>query len=255
MYGKFFASAFTGSMVGSGAQVFAVWGYIISHCGQEGLVELNSKLVAVQIGMSEDQVDTAVAFLCGPDTHSRSKKLNGARLVRHGEFLFEVPNYLHYRGITDNVARREANKQYQRDSRKRKAEKTVSPSVSKSPDMSAQVEEEEEVEEEVDTNTGRSATVCARDFENWWKGYPKKVKKKSARVLWMSKQPDVDVLIADVANRIANDDQWRRGFIPHPTTYLSQERWNDEIAVEHQEPSYAENLARKMEQRRNANRQ
>lgn len=80
-----------------------------------------------------------------------------------------------------------------------------------------------------DTCTGRSATLCASDFDNWWKGYPKKVKRKSARVLWMSKKPDVEVLIADVANRIANDDQWKRGFIPHPTTYLSQERWNDEI--------------------------
>ena len=86
-------------------------------------------------------------------------------------------------------------------------------------------------------------------FEEWWKIYPKKVKKADAKKKWKLKKLDTkaDTLIADVANRIANDSQWAGGFIPHPTTYLNGERWNDEISVDTTKKlSYAESLAKDM---------
>lgn len=72
----------------------------------------------------------------------------------------------------------------------------------------------------------------AKRFDDWWMTYPKKVKKKSTKEKWEAKQLDekADVLIADVQNRIANDGRWLEGFVPDPTTYLSQERWEDEIS-------------------------
>lgn len=86
-------------------------------------------------------------------------------------------------------------------------------------------------------------------FEEWWKCYPKKVKKADAQKKWKVKKLDAkaDTLIADVANRIANDSQWAGGFIPHPTTYLNGERWEDEISLDTTKKlSYAENLAKDM---------
>lgn len=71
--------------------------------------------------------------------------------------------------------------------------------------------------------------VTSTEFEKWWAEYPKKVKKKTAREIWMRKKPDADILIADVQNRIANDRRWLEGFTPDPTTYLNQERWDDEL--------------------------
>lgn len=157
MFGKFFASAFTGSMVGSGADVFAVWGYVISHTGPDALVELNPTLISVQIGMPVENVVAAIDFLCQPDPKSRSKNKKGRRLLKLGEFLYEVPNYLHYRSIKDNVARREANKKYQRNSRA----KRVSQHVSKQATMSAQAEveayTEAEAEAEIPPSLNRSA--------------------------------------------------------------------------------------------------
>lgn len=69
-------------------------------------------------------------------------------------------------------------------------------------------------------------------FDDFWKAYPKKVKKKTALDIWKRKKPDAKVLVADIQKRLQHDLQWREGFIPHPTTYLNGERWNDDIEGE-----------------------
>lgn len=66
-------------------------------------------------------------------------------------------------------------------------------------------------------------------FDLWWQQYPKKVSKKEALKSWNKIKPDADLLIADTINKATNDDGWLRGYIPNPTTYLNQERWNDEL--------------------------
>jgi len=68
-------------------------------------------------------------------------------------------------------------------------------------------------------------------FGDWWAAYPKHVKRKSALAIWQRMKLDAmaDKLIADVLNRDANDDGWKQGYVPDPTTYLNQERWNDEL--------------------------
>jgi hypothetical protein len=70
-------------------------------------------------------------------------------------------------------------------------------------------------------------------FPEWWVHYPKKVKKKPAREIWKRRGLDsrADELIADIRNRLANDARFKR-YTPDPTTYLNQERWNDELTTE-----------------------
>lgn len=82
----------------------------------------------------------------------------------------------------------------------------------------------------VNTDSSKSIGRPSR-FEDFWQTYPKKAKKKPAREIWQRKQLDsrADLLIADVQNRQQNDRRWLEGFIPDPTTYLNQERWDDEI--------------------------
>jgi len=69
----------------------------------------------------------------------------------------------------------------------------------------------------------------SNDFDRWWDCYPKKVGKKPARAIWKRIKPDLEQLIEDTTQRALMDAQWRGGFIPNPTTYLNQERWNDEL--------------------------
>ena len=74
-------------------------------------------------------------------------------------------------------------------------------------------------------------TTGSEAFKRWWAAYPKKVKKKNARDVWRRKRLDAraDALIADVQRRIEGDRRWLDGYVPDPTTYLNQERWNDEL--------------------------
>jgi len=68
------------------------------------------------------------------------------------------------------------------------------------------------------------------DFETFWQAYPKKVAKRMAWKVWEKQQPPLqDVLIALSWQR--EQDQWAKDggqFVPHPTTYLNQGRWEDE---------------------------
>lgn len=121
LYGKFFSSAFEGSMVGAGADVFAVWGYVIAR-SPAGMVEINPTMVAAAIGMTSERVSEAVTYLCSPDPNSRNPDEEGRRLVQEGPYLYRVVSHSAYRAIRNEDDRREYNRIKQQESRqKRKA--------------------------------------------------------------------------------------------------------------------------------------
>ena len=93
------------------------------------------------------------------------------------------------------------------------------------------IERVEKKEEKRQSKPAALAVVLPDRFEEWWAVYPKKVGKKPCRTKWKARKLDhiADALIADVQTRIESDDQWKRGFIPNPQTYLNQDRWEDEI--------------------------
>lgn len=114
-YGKAFASMYTGSMVGSGAIVFAVWGYVVANMkparfkdrGSEMIVELNTKILATVLGESVEDVESAIAKLCAPDPESRSTQDDGRRLIDEGAFLYRVVNGRKYAAVRDEQERKE----------------------------------------------------------------------------------------------------------------------------------------------------
>lgn len=76
--------------------------------------------------------------------------------------------------------------------------------------------------------SGRRSVDVQADFERFWSLYPRKVGKGAARKAW------------DAASRKALPEQiqaavrsqrfdLREKFIPHPATWLNQERWADEV--------------------------
>ena len=70
-------------------------------------------------------------------------------------------------------------------------------------------------------------------FDLFWQMYPRKVGKKLCQSIWNRKIKRNEVeQIYDGLNRWKESDQWQRDkgqFIPHPSTFLNQERWNDEV--------------------------
>ena len=72
----------------------------------------------------------------------------------------------------------------------------------------------------------------ARDlrFSRFWQTYPKKVGKGDARRAFdraEKKGMEIDVALAAV-ERCKSTAQWQRGVIPNPSTWLNQERWEDD---------------------------
>ncbi len=118
MYGKHFGSMYEGSMVGSGAVVFAVMGYVIAKqipdrkVGSQ--VRLNPLLLATILGESERDIQKAIEKLCSPDAKSTTKTDGGRRLRKIGEFDYQVVNGAKYLSIRDEESRREQNRIAQR---------------------------------------------------------------------------------------------------------------------------------------------
>jgi len=120
MFGKHFERMYQGSMRGAGADVFAVWGYAISHARPDSLVEMNSEIVAFLIGMPQQRVEKALEFLQSPDPKSRNKEYEGRRMVKRGEFEYFLPSLAYYRGVKSLEDLREYNRVKQRESRERR---------------------------------------------------------------------------------------------------------------------------------------
>ena len=79
-----------------------------------------------------------------------------------------------------------------------------------------------------------AAPVAANDdaFAAFWRAYPRKVAKTNAFRAFakvLAKGVTLDTLLAAIAKQ-KRSQQWQKDagrFIPHPATWLNQERWND----------------------------
>lgn len=131
MFGKIFETLYTGSMVGAGPHVFAVWPFVISNQKPDrehgSVVEVNPKLLAAVIGCDQEQIEKAIEFLCSPDPESRSEEHDGRRLIKIGAFEYQVVNGAKYRAIRDHETRKE---QY-RISKRKERSKAFRPKMAK----------------------------------------------------------------------------------------------------------------------------
>lgn len=98
---------------------------------------------------------------------------------------------------------------------------------------------------DIDNTKKRSSTKEERkekekkedaDFDRFWKVYPNKKGKGVARTAFQKAKAkvSVDVMISAVENQ-KRSRQWTDDggkYIPHPATWLNQERWEDSIQVE-----------------------
>ena len=84
----------------------------------------------------------------------------------------------------------------------------------------------------IDSATDVAQVTNDDSFDEFWKIYPVKKNKVRSNKIWDKKKysPILVLILNDIANRIKYDSQWQdKKFIPHPSTYLGNELWNDEI--------------------------
>lgn len=71
--------------------------------------------------------------------------------------------------------------------------------------------------------------ASATEFDQWWAAYPNKVGKKAAQKAFQNARdrPRINDLLAAI-EKAKRSKKWQEGFIPLPTTWLNQGRWDDE---------------------------
>ena len=76
-----------------------------------------------------------------------------------------------------------------------------------------------------------------KGFFRFWELYPKKIAKKKCLAIWQSRglEDMAEIILEKLQEQIVKDDSWRQGFSPHPSTYLNQDRWEDEIVLPKEE--------------------
>lgn len=86
-------------------------------------------------------------------------------------------------------------------------------------------------EEQESKTLDRQAARLSDRFPEFWDEYPNKKGKADALKAWKRKGLDkiADEIIEDVKARKSGDRQWLDGYIPHGSTYVNAEGWQDAI--------------------------
>ena len=79
---------------------------------------------------------------------------------------------------------------------------------------------------ETETETEREKEKDS-PFSFFWKHYPSKVGKRKALAKWKELKPDIETVLKALSWQVESD-QWKNGYIPNPSTYLNEGRWEDE---------------------------
>lgn len=89
---------------------------------------------------------------------------------------------------------------------------------------------------EVKRREVKLSKVYIDHFEMFWSAYPRKVSKRKAEQVFLRIAPNKKLFdtIMQALEEHKKSPQWVKDggqFIPHPTTWLNQERWNDQLKV------------------------
>lgn len=68
-------------------------------------------------------------------------------------------------------------------------------------------------------------------FEQFWRQYPKKTSKQSAKKAWAKCTEHEDDILIAVVNFASECEGMDKKYIPHPSTWLNQERWRDYLVA------------------------
>ena len=158
------------------------------------------------------------------------KAMESHRMIDFDDGLFHITNWDKYQSVDGMERIKEQNRERVARFREKKKQEALA-AASTAPALPEPKE------------TKQSA--MDRRFERFWKAYPKKVGKGDAEKKFAKYKPD-DQLTETMLKAIEaqkHSRQWKEGYIPNPSTWLNQRRWEDELEdqlpfTEPPEPAY-----------------
>lgn len=182
----------------------------------EGLIDMTPPAISAKTSIPLEIIEKGIKVLSEEDKYSRSSKEDGKRIVLidpDRPWGWQIVNYKYYRDLASREDKKQ--KDRQRIAEKRKKNKDVAECRNESPDVA----------DVAHTNTDTN-TINNSSFEQFWNAYPRKENKRRAETAFKNlTKKDQNLAIKDSRERYKHTD---KKFIPHATTYINGERWNDE---------------------------
>jgi hypothetical protein len=225
MFSKLFDSMYDGTLrTRSPWQALVTFQQMLILADPTGVVDMTAEALAIRTGIPLEIIQAGITALEAPDPDSRLPHEEGRRIVRlddHRNWGWQIVNFVHYRNLQSNEARREYQKELMRKRRGKAKGSNVSAPLAPVSSRDGQL-----------AKLGHAYASAYEGFDLFWKAYPKKVKKKDARKVWARLKPD-EALRSKIHGALETQRrEWdARKFIPDPTTWLNGERWEDEVAA------------------------
>ena len=83
-------------------------------------------------------------------------------------------------------------------------------------------------------NKNKDTVRAKEDFNQFWESWPKKVGKADAIKAWNRHQKQIPTItrLVGVIEMNKHSDQWKRGIIPNPATWINGQRWDDDTHID-----------------------
>lgn len=95
-----------------------------------------------------------------------------------------------------------------------------------------QLEARSIVEERKKEKNEKSIYMSEEDFDSYWNIYPLKENKKKAKQVFLKIKKELLPKILSAVEAQKKSQKWKDGYVPHPTTWLNGERWEDQLGVQ-----------------------
>lgn len=173
LYVKLFGSLYQGSLRGK-AHAILVFMNLLASSDDEGFVDKHFRAISDEVGLTVEEVKSAIIYLESPDPESRSPEQEGRRITRmdgHRDWGWHITNYVKYKNLRNKEERQKQNREAQQRYREKRA-KSPSAIVSNSKQSSSSVsicnpksaqEEEEEEKEQIQGDPPCKTPLCFSD--------------------------------------------------------------------------------------------
>lgn len=217
MYAKLFAKILDSSIWLEDDQTRLVWITLLAAMDEDGFAQFSAiGNLANRARVTVEQAEHAVDVLTSPDRANPGQDHEGRRIERvPGGFM--VLKAKDHAAIINRAEQLRQNRE--RVQRHREMKRSGNAPV-------MELDQPVDVDQSVPTQT---IAVVEDGFDAFWSVYPKKVGKGLARAAWHKIKPSGDIIGA--VERQKRSAAWLREggrYIPNPSTWLNQQRWDDE---------------------------
>ncbi len=239
-YTKLFSSITESTIWSEPAGTRLVWITMLAKCNRKGEFYSSVPGLARLANVTMDECKTALETLMAPDEWSRTPDHDGRR-IEPIDGGWRLLNHAKFDKMRSEIEADERRAEYKRKwDREHRGNRPNSANRGDStpdkppttPDTTPTVSDTPPTPTPTVTPRARSKAIAQRAarFDDFWAAYPVKKGKAKALKSWKAKGCDAfaDQIIAHVGRMKAQDDDWKRGYVPHGSTYVTSELWEDE---------------------------